>query len=303
MFLFQTISVVLLVSLYSAFSYFSDIVETFAPVQIMAPTVSPAPSATAAPTPSPEPPEQEGLAELKSEVEGYVSGLSGEWGVYVKNLKTNEYMTINEHELYSASLIKLFIMGAVYNEIEAGTITKDDHISGLLEIMITESDNDAANELCEILGNGDMLAGFDLENIHTRSIDCTYTIQNTDLQNNREDSTIEYRGRNYTSPRDCGHILELIYRGQLCGPANSAEMLEYLKNQQTRYKIPQLLPEDTVIANKTGEMTGVENDAAIVYSPNCDYIICVMCNESPDNSEAISGIQEVSQLVYNYFNS
>ena len=80
-------------------------------------------------------------------------------------------------------------------------------------------------------------------------------------------------------------------------------MLEYLKNQQTRYKIPQLLPEGTVIANKTGEMTGVENDAAIVYSPNCDYIICIMSNDAYDNSEAISGVQDISQLVYNYFNS
>lgn len=303
MFIFRTISIVLIFSLYSCFANLPEIVMTLAPVSTAAPTATPSPSPTAVPTPTPKPPEKEGLENLKSQIEELVSRLGGEWGVYIKNLETNEYMMINEHEMYSASLIKLFIMAAVYNEIEAGTITKDEHISELLETMITESSNDAANELCEILGNGDMLAGFDLENVHTRSIDCTYTIQNTDLQDNRANSTIEYRGRNYTSPRDCGHLLELIYNGELCGPENSAEMLEYLKNQQTRYKIPQLLPEGTVIANKTGEMTGVENDAAIIYSPNCDYIICIMSNDAYDNSEAISGVQDISQLVYNYFNS
>lgn len=266
------------------------------------PPATPAPTATAKPTATPEPAEREGLDELKNQIGGFVSERGGEWGVYVKNLSTNEYLALNEHEMYSASLIKLFIMAAAYNEIDAGAIKKDDHVTELIRAMIEESSNDAANELCTLIGGGDMLAGFDAENAHTKSIGCTYTEQNTDLQDDRSNSTIPYHGRNYTSPRDCGHLLELIYRGKLCGSEHSAEALGFLKNQQRRYKIPYLLPEGTVTANKTGEMSRVENDAAIVYGPKCDYIISIMVNETDDNDSTTMDIQELSKLVYDYFN-
>lgn len=298
MFFLCTIAVVL--SLAMNFSV-PAVIDTFSPAAAE-PSPTAAATASPAPTPTAEPAEREGLDSLKNQIGELTSGLGGEWGVYVKNLKTNEYLALHEREMYSASLIKLFIMAAVYNEIEAGAIQKDSGVSELLELMITESSNDAANELCTMLGGGDMLAGFEVENTHTRNIACTYTVQNTDLQDDRSNSTIPYLGRNYTSPRDCGHLLELIYRGELCGSENSAEMLGFLKAQERRHKIPSPLPEGTVTANKTGEMTGVENDAAIVYTPACDYILCVMSNDVPDNGSAADGIRDISELVYNYFN-
>ena len=269
---------------------------------------SPSPSPTAEPTPSPspsptpEPVEREGLDELKSQLSSYTQNLDGSWGIYVKNLKSGEYLSINEHEMYSASLIKLFIMGAVYNEIACGSITKDENVENLLRLMITESDNNASNELCIMMGGGDALKGFEVENAHTRSIDCTYTKQQTDLQDNRANSIVEYIGRNYTSPRDCGHLLELVYKGKLVSESASAEMLALLKDQHTLYKIPAGLPEGTVCANKTGEMSSVENDAAIIYSPACDYILTVMSNDAYNTDRSAAAITEISRTVYAYFN-
>ena len=184
------------------------------------------------PTPTPLPWEREGLEDLKQQITDITSAANGEWSVYAKNLHTNEYMSINEHSMPSASLIKLFIMNSVYKNINDGTLEKDENISNLLNSMITVSDNNSANELCTILGNGDMLKGFDAENLCTKAIDCTETIQQTDLQDNRANSKIPYIGRNYTSARDCGHLLELIYRKELYSEQYSNEMLELLKNQQ-----------------------------------------------------------------------
>lgn len=261
----------------------------------------PSPTPAMEPKPTPFPDEYEGLEELRERL-GFVNELNGEWSVYVKNLKTNEYLTINECQLPSASLIKLFIMAGVYKKIEDGSLQKSDDIKGKLNLMITESDNDASNELSEILGDGDIIRGFEFENENTRALDCTYTLHQTDLQDNRANSTIEFLGRNYTSARDCGHLLELIYNKKLYGEENSNEMLELLKAQEHTYKIPSGVPEGVTTANKTGETSSIQNDAAIVFSPACDYIITVLSNESYDEEYAINKIQGISSEVYNYFN-
>lgn len=303
----QTIIVVLLLCSCSSADIALTIPVAKTAMSILSTTPSPTPSPTPTPTPTPTPeptaiPEREGLEDLKTQISDYISSLNGDWGVYVKNLNTNEFLTINEHEMYSASLIKLFIMAETYHAIEDGRLPQSDEVNNLLNKMITVSDNNSSNKLCEMLGNGDILVGFDIENENTRALDCTYTIQNTDLQNNRANSTIVYRGRNYTSPRDCGHILELIYKKELVSKAYSEEMLNLLKSQERTHKIPYPLPDDVETANKTGEMTGTENDAAIIFSPACDYILCIMSNNVNSNDKAISSIQTISQTVYSYFN-
>ena len=49
-------------------------------------------------------------------------------------------------------------------------------------------------------------------------------------------------------------------------------------------------------------MSDTENDVAIVYSENCDYIICVLSNGWENTNEAIDNIREISAAVYQYFN-
>lgn len=56
----------------------------------------------------------------------------------------------------------------------------------------------------------------------------------------------------------------------------SNEMLELLLQQEVDYKIPESLPSNVKVANKTGETDDCENDCAIVYSNGGDYIICMM---------------------------
>ena len=73
-------------------------------------------------------------------------------------------------------------------------------------------------------------------------------------------------------------------------------------NQNTRYKIPAGLPEGVLCGNKTGEMDSTQNDAAIVYSDACDYILVVLSSDWSSSDEAISRIQNISSEVYAYFN-
>ncbi len=246
------------------------------------------------------PEEKEGLADLKEQITSYINTRAGEWGVYVKNLNTNEYLSINEKSYSSASLIKLFTLASVYNELEYGSVTRSAEVDNLLNLMITQSSNAAFNALTEIIGGGSTVNGFDVENANTCALGCVNTQHKSQLVDKAGESAI-FVGYNLTSPADCGNILEMIYRGTLVSETASEEMLSLLKAQTRTWKIPSALPEGTVTANKTGENSKVEGDAAIVYSPACDYILCVIGNG--DVGAGTETIRNVSSSVYSYFNN
>ena len=54
-------------------------------------------------------------------------------------------------------------------------------------------------------------------------------------------------------------------------------MIEILKAQEFNEKIPAGLPEGTPVAHKTGDITGIHHDAAIVYPPGeAPYVLVVL---------------------------
>ena len=153
-----------------------------------------------------------GLDALSSQIEDYIAEKSGSGGVYVKNLDTGEFAVINDGQYASASIIKLFVMAGVYNEIAYGSIEKTPRVAELLEQMITVSDNYSSNQLVKIMGDGSYEQGFNNENAHTYSVGALNT-QHKSLFIGYGDY-VSY-GRNLVSPLDCGIVLEQIYNGTL----------------------------------------------------------------------------------------
>ena len=77
--------------------------------------------------------------------------------------------------MQAASLIKLFIMGAVYENYDSlsqqyGSATLDSYLTP----MITVSDNDAANSLVSCLGSGDSTTGTQKVNSFCQSYEDKY---------------------------------------------------------------------------------------------------------------------------------
>ncbi len=246
------------------------------------------------------------LEDLKTSISDYIQDKDGTWAVYVENLDDGSNLEINNNKMVAASLIKLFIMGRTYEEIDKGTFVLDD-VQKNLHNMITISDNEASNVLVSKLGGGkytDMYDsyfqnGLKCINNYAQSIQCFDTEQQRDMKNSRP---VPISEENYTSVVDCGKLLSNLYHQQLVSPSADREMLELLKQQTRRGKIPAGLPDNVVCANKTGELSDVENDVAIVFSPETDYIICVMSNDVPNTSKARNCIIDISKMVYNYFN-
>ena len=230
------------------------------------------------------------------------------WAISLEKLGTKEITQYRANEVFqSASVIKVFIMGAVYDRIcypadESKTIyfaeSYDGELRYLLEQMIRVSDNEAANRLITILGGGDFQAGAQVVNAFCKEHGYKATsVGRRFLESNPT-------GDNYTSAADCRAILSEICRGTLVCEEASAKMLDILKGQTVRHKIPAGLPEGFTSANKTGEMPEgyglgcIENDIAIVFSPYGDYVLTVLSNDlGGRNYEAQSIIVQISSTV------
>lgn len=238
---------------------------------------------------------------LKKMVENRVDDYDGDWSVYVKNLKTDESFVVNDRPMKSASVMKLFVLGAVYKAIDAGELERTDEVVSLLDSMITASDNEASNRLLYLLG-------------HSSYRDGIAKVDEFIQKYGFSDMTVEYNGfnnsdtvfapdhNNQVSAKDCGKLLEDIYRRTWLNRAAANEAEQLMLNQDTRYKIPAGLPDGVSCGNKTGEMETTENDAAVVYAEDCDYILVVLSSDWSSKDQAISRIASMSSMVYEFLN-
>ncbi len=192
---------------------------------------------------------------------------------------------VNNHSMQAASLIKLFVAGCMY-ETMGDTSPYESQISS----MISVSDNTACNSLVAVLGGGDAQAGMAVINEYCMNHGFYEThMGRLMLQPNDLDD-------NYTSVQDCGNFLMSIYNGSLAG---SSQILQYMKQQERRGKIPAGVPSGVETANKTGELDFVENDAAIIFHPSGAYILCVMSENLSDAYSSRLFINSMSETVYN----
>ena len=232
---------------------------------------------------------------LTKELEEYIKSNPGQWSAYIKNLKTGEITDINgDNKMTSASIIKLFVMAAAYDQINKGQVSEANKTTILnnMRNMITISDNDATNAIVAALGNGDEEAGRAIINNYASSEGYSETSINRSLGQSSRGSV-----ENYTSAKDVSNLLEKIHNGEI---DNSDDMLDLLKAQTRTSKIPAGVPDGVTVANKTGELGDVQNDAAIVYSGG-DYVI-VTLSEGASESEGIDTIKNISKMTYEEYN-
>ena len=254
-----------------------------------------------------------GIQRLKLSLQEMVTDFEGEWSIYVKDLGTDDKLVINNQRMASASLIKAFVMAETYDNMDVVTqseesILKKDagskeiskKIGALLSNMITVSDNESFNELVRLQTKKyDFAAGARKINQYLKA----EGYQDTQVLHTLAPSSTTPVGigeNNTTSVKDCGLLLERIYREECESRKDSQAMLELLLGQKNRTKIPQVLDASVTIANKTGETDTTQHDIAIVYGNHTDYILCVMSEKCPKEEDAIDDIRKISAMVYEY---
>lgn len=255
-----------------------------------------------------------GMGTLEPKLTEMLESYPGEWSAYVKNLDSGEEILINNQPMYSASLIKAFVLADSYNEMEnvmanegqklkkeADSPEVKGKVDALLYNMITVSDNESFNELVRLQSEkNDFKEGAEKINEYLKEEGYGDTSVQHTLAPSASPST-GLGGRNTTSVKDCGMLLEQIYKGECVSKEDSEEMLNILLQQEVDWKIPSGLSSDVKVANKTGETDTSQHDIAIVYGEKTTYIFCVMSQNCPE-STAIHNIRDLSRVVYYHLN-
>ena len=231
------------------------------------------------------------MNELNESVASLLKDAYGTWSVYVKDLDSGHSFVINDSQMSSASLIKLFTAGKYLDMIEKGELIETEDSAYNLMAMISWSDNDAWEAIETDIGYGDYVSGLMAVTEFAQS--------HGFIQSGRDigaETVYDTAADNLTTVAEVGELLEEIYSGAYVSASASERLYGLMGMQGYINKIPAGLPEGFEYASKAGDLPGIENDAAIIKGPDTDYILVVMSNDIYDNSVAVNKIVEISNL-------
>ncbi len=254
---------------------------------------------------------------MQATLSDIVRHYDGDVGIYIKDLKTGRVYEHNADDAFvSASLIKMPIMVATFQAIWEGRLSLNTKIklqrqyrrdgsgvlkwarsgasyplSQLIYAMMTRSDNTATAMVIDQLGY-DYLNGcfrnFGLitTRIHPEGMSLA--------------STLAPSKDNYTTPREMGSLLEKLYKHELVNDGLSDLMLEIMKGADSNTRLKEHLPAQWKLARKTGLLRKYCHDVGIVYTPQGDYVLCVLTGHNRTYRKAKGFIASVGRTAYNY---
>lgn len=160
-------------------------------------------------------------------------------------------------------------------------------VSELCELMITVSSNLATNLLIEKVGVENIRA-----TIHTLGADGVLVLRGV------EDGKAFAKGlNNTTTARGLATLLEAIAHGKAVDAASSREMIAILKRQKFNEGIPAGLPLGISVAHKTGEITKIHHDAAIVFAKR-PYVLVILVRGLADTKQSAALMANISRQIY-----
>jgi len=232
---------------------------------------------------------------LESRVRTILAKSPGTVSFFAKNLDTQKTYGIRADErVRTASTIKLPIMAAVFNEVNAGrmkwteesTLRKEDKVSGsgvlasefsdgvkiplrdLVHLMIVMSDNTATNLVIDRI-TADVVNRY----MDELGLKQTRSMRKILGRSNQPDGLSEAGkleenkkfGLGVSTPREMVMLLEKIENGEVVSTAASKEMIAILKRQRYQEGIARTF-DGTPVASKSGALEALRSDVGIVYS-------------------------------------
>ena len=265
---------------------------------------------------------------LKLAIEAQIKAVSGAVvGLSYRDLTNGDTLHLNaDDSFHAASTMKVPVMVELFRQVERGQLSLDRRIPlanefhsivdgspfalsagddsdslmytrvgtqvpvrDLLERMIVRSSNLATNALIEIVGA-------ERANATAHALGA----KNMRVLRGVEDNKAFAKGlNNSTTSRDLAVIMAAIAQHRAASAKSCDEMLGILGRQEFNDEIPAGLPPGTRVAHKTGSITGVLHDAAIVYpAKGRPYVLVVLTRGIPDERVARALIADLSRIVY-----
>jgi len=208
-------------------------------------------------------------------------------------------------------------------------------VRDLLTLMIIISDNTATDILMKRLGIPAItarMAALGLNHLHVpltvRGIfnsmmpnaDPTqdlYKLEQEEQQAGPRHDSLAYQlgpANNVGTAREMTELLGLIFAGRTPDRAGSDGALGILLQQQLNDRLPRYLPAGVRVAHKTGTLSGVRNDAGIIYARDDSHVALTVFTRWDDlavwgdprasrrrANEVDAAIGEIGRLVYDAY--
>ena len=262
---------------------------------------------------------------VRADVVRLIQASGADVAVAFRTLDSRDELLIQpDVEFHAASTMKVPVMIELYRQVRAGLLKLDHqipvvnefhsivdgspytldvgddsdaevykHVGGrmsyraLCEAMITVSSNLAANLLIEHLGPKTIQATTD-----------ALGAGGMHLLRGVEDGKAFQKGlNNTTTARALLTLMERIARGDAVDRAASDEMIAVLKRQTFNDRIPAGLPPGTPVAHKTGEITRIQHDAAIVYAER-PFVLVVLVRGLDDVKKGSALAADITRTIY-----
>ncbi len=239
-----------------------------------------------------------------------LTGTKGTYGITIKNLKTGETYSYNDHRVFdTGSLYKLWVMAETVKQIEEGILTEELSLEGNIADLNKKFNIDSASaELTT--GSVNMTVTSAINQMITISHNYAALLLTEKIklstvakflkENGFEESSVGVSGETPKSTSaDISLFLEKLYKGELASKENTEKMINILKKQQLNGGLPKYLPAG-VVAHKTGDLGWFKHDAGIIFTQKGDYIISIL-SESDSPLGAQEKIALISKAAYEYF--
>jgi beta-lactamase class A len=270
------------------------------------------------------------LAGLEREVREIIrrhAGDTAEISVALRDMRTGDSLLVDAHRvLHAASTMKVPVMLELFRRADAGELRLDDSVEvrnrfrsiadgstyaldpaddsdstlygrlgrrvairELVERMITRSSNLATNLLIDLAGPRRIertMAAIGAGEMHV-------------LRGVEDGPAYRAGMNNTTSAYALMRVMEAVAGARAASAQSSREMAEILGRQEFTEMIPAGVPPGTRTANKTGSITRIAHDAAIVYPPGREpYVLVVLTHGFVSPQSAAPAGREISAVVW-----
>lgn len=272
------------------------------------------------------------LDRLKASIQRTTASINATWGIYVKSLDTGEEIAIEaDRQMDTMSVIKIPLMVEVLTQVKGGkfaltdkyALVKDDirpgtgvirsldpgatlTVKDLLTLMIIVSDNTATDALYRMVG------GPEAVNRRMTAMGLKQTVAPANakawfdaLQAERDNEKFHREAKHpfgLSTPREIGMLLEQMERGTLIDKASSDLMLQILRGQLYRTRIPRFLS-GFAVPHKTGDfLPYIGNDVGVLESPGARVVVSIFTANHFGNGWTLEeAIGRISAEIGAYF--
>ena len=269
---------------------------------------------------------------LQTAIETITRSVNAAWGVFIKSVETGEEVAINaDRQMETMSTIKIPLMVEVLEQIKAGKFKLEDTytfvqtdsqpgtgtiqrldpgavmtVKDLITLMIIVSDNTATEVLFRMVGGPDAvnarMEAIGLKNTRAMNIPSKWFPQLRAAASTEQ----FYRDGKYpfglSTPREMGRLLEMMERGTLVDKASSDLMLQMMRGQLYRTRIPRYIT-GYRIPHKTGDfLPYVGDDVGMLEAPGRTIVVSIFTGNHFGSGEMLeNAIGLVAKEAADYF--